>query len=158
MLTGIDITAYKCLEEAHLELRPLTVLAGTNSSGKSTVLQSILLAHSVFDQPNYLYLKEVVKPYAQIEDVLCHRSGSDTVAITLHGTSGTSEVRFELGGGVIWDGVSPEHEWERSLFYLSANRMGPEEISQLTKELRLGSGGEYAFGTLDQLKDKPAGS
>jgi predicted ATPase len=158
MLNSIDIVAYKCLEEAHLELRPLTLLAGTNSSGKSTVLQSILLAYSVFDQPNYLYLREVVKPYAQVQEVLCHRSESDTVVIRLHGNSGTSEARLTRSGITIGDGDAPEHEWERSLFYLSANRTGPEEISQVSKEVRIGPVGEYAFGTLDQLKDKPVHS
>jgi predicted ATPase len=80
------------------------------------------------------------------------------VVITLHGTSGKSEARLRSHGGATGKGDPPEHEWERSLFYLSANRTGPEEISQLAKELRIGPAGEYSFGTLDQLKDKPVHS
>lgn len=43
-ITNISITGYKSLEsECNLEVRPLTILAGANSSGKSSVIQPLLL-------------------------------------------------------------------------------------------------------------------
>src|SRR4051794_5734799 len=38
------IRNFKSIREANLDLAPLTVVAGANSSGKSSILQSILLA------------------------------------------------------------------------------------------------------------------
>ena len=45
MITQIDLEHFKCFEELHLPLRQLTILSGTNASGKSSVLQSLVLLH-----------------------------------------------------------------------------------------------------------------
>ena len=45
MLTEILIENVKCFEKLHLPLAPLTLLTGTNATGKSTVLQSLALLH-----------------------------------------------------------------------------------------------------------------
>jgi predicted ATPase len=43
-ITGIAVRGYKSLyEECSLEIRPLTILAGANSSGKSSIMQPLLL-------------------------------------------------------------------------------------------------------------------
>ena len=45
MLTQLDLRHFKCFELLHLPLRPLTLLSGTNASGKSSVLQALVLLH-----------------------------------------------------------------------------------------------------------------
>ena len=45
MLTQIDLQYFKCFEKLKLPLRPLTLLSGTNASGKSSVLQSLVILH-----------------------------------------------------------------------------------------------------------------
>jgi len=43
-ITAIFVRGYKSLyDECHLEIRPLTILAGANSSGKSSAMQPLLL-------------------------------------------------------------------------------------------------------------------
>jgi len=43
-ITGISVRGYKSLaEESNIEIRPLTILAGANSSGKSSAIQPLLL-------------------------------------------------------------------------------------------------------------------
>ena len=43
-ITAISIRGYKSLfDECRLEIRPLTILAGANSSGKSSAMQPLLL-------------------------------------------------------------------------------------------------------------------
>lgn len=43
-ITGISVRGYKSLyEESSIEIRPLTILAGANSSGKSSIMQPLLL-------------------------------------------------------------------------------------------------------------------
>src|SRR4028119_544315 len=43
-ITGISVSGYKSLyEECSIEVRPLTILAGANSSGKSSIMQPLLL-------------------------------------------------------------------------------------------------------------------
>ena len=43
MLLELKLSAFKCFAELALPLRPLTLLAGVNGSGKSTVLQALVL-------------------------------------------------------------------------------------------------------------------
>ena len=45
MLTRIDLRHFKCFTLLKLPLCPLTLLSGTNASGKSSVLQALVLLH-----------------------------------------------------------------------------------------------------------------
>ena len=45
MLSQIDLRCFKCFELLKLPLAPLTILSGPNASGKSSVLQSLVLLH-----------------------------------------------------------------------------------------------------------------
>ena len=43
-ITRITVRGYKSLwEECSIEIRPLTILAGANSSGKSSIMQPLLM-------------------------------------------------------------------------------------------------------------------
>lgn len=50
MLTRIDLLYFKCFETLKLQLRPLTLLAGANGSGKSSVLHALALVHQAMFQ------------------------------------------------------------------------------------------------------------
>ncbi|MDR3299161.1 MAG: DUF3696 domain-containing protein [Candidatus Accumulibacter sp.] len=43
MLSDLYIKSFKCFKKLELELRPLTLLSGTNSGGKSSIIQAIVL-------------------------------------------------------------------------------------------------------------------
>jgi hypothetical protein len=45
MLTRLDLQLFKCFELLRLPLGPLTLLSGGNASGKSSVLQALVLLH-----------------------------------------------------------------------------------------------------------------
>ena len=45
MITQLELNTFKCFEVLRLPLAPLTLLCGTNASGKSSVLQSVILLH-----------------------------------------------------------------------------------------------------------------
>ncbi|WP_428268735.1 DUF3696 domain-containing protein [Haliangium sp.] len=45
MLTHLSLNSFKCFDTLELSLAPLTLLSGSNASGKSTVLQALLLLH-----------------------------------------------------------------------------------------------------------------
>lgn len=45
MLNRLELEHFKCFELLRLPLSPLTLLAGSNASGKSTVLQALVLLH-----------------------------------------------------------------------------------------------------------------
>lgn len=45
MITRIDLRHFKCFKTLKLPLQPLTLLSGGNASGKSTVMQALVLLH-----------------------------------------------------------------------------------------------------------------
>lgn len=45
MITQLDLTYFKCFEQLKLPLQKLTLLSGTNASGKTSVLHALVLLH-----------------------------------------------------------------------------------------------------------------
>lgn len=45
MITQLDLHLFKCFEIMRLPIAPLTLLSGSNASGKSSVLQALVLLH-----------------------------------------------------------------------------------------------------------------
>ncbi|HAA44935.1 MAG: hypothetical protein XD36_2683 [Halomonas sp. 54_146] len=156
MLTHIDIHAYKCIEHQAFQLAPLTLVTGTNSSGKSTLLQAVLIAIGSKPQNHLAYLSEAIKPYVQLEEVLCRTATAREVQIYLSDDKAKQLHAWitETGASVIHD-PSITLSYEETLFYLSADRSGPEELASLNKTLAIGQHGQYAIGYFELNKDKP---
>lgn len=52
-ITSIAVSGFKSLrDETRIAIRPLTVLAGANSSGKSSIMQPLLMLKQTLDSPN----------------------------------------------------------------------------------------------------------
>lgn len=69
MLTRIQLTNFKSWPELNLELAPLTLIFGTNSSGKSSILQSLLLLKqtaSNFDRNQNIYFGGADRDYVNL--------------------------------------------------------------------------------------------
>ncbi len=49
MLTRLGIDGFKCFDQIRLRLAPLTLLAGLNGGGKSSVIQALVLLHQSID-------------------------------------------------------------------------------------------------------------
>ena len=85
MLTKWKIFNFKSIrEETELDLAPLTIFAGANSSGKSTFIQSILLvaqtlAHKVGSRS--VVLNGSLASLGQFDDLKSNNSVSDQIAI-----------------------------------------------------------------------------
>src|SRR5579863_5461970 len=51
-ITGITVGGFKSIiQERKIEVRPLTILAGANSSGKSSIMQPLLLLKQTLEAP-----------------------------------------------------------------------------------------------------------
>lgn len=50
MLNSLTLRYFKCFESLDLPLAPLTLLSGTNASGKSSVLQALVLLHQTMQE------------------------------------------------------------------------------------------------------------
>jgi predicted ATPase len=53
MLTHLDLFHFKCFEQLKLPLAPLTLLSGSNASGKSSALQALVLLHQTMREQEW---------------------------------------------------------------------------------------------------------
>ena len=92
MLSLLELRHFKCFELLRLPLSSLTVLSGTNASGKSSVLQSLMLLHQTMRDHEWsdrLVLNGDVAQLGVVSDVVDHVSGRDRFEIGLN----SDEVR-----------------------------------------------------------------
>ena len=115
-ITSIKVRGYKSLLEEHcLEIRPLTVIAGNNSSGKSSAIQPLLLLkqtlESSFDPGPLLLNGPNVRftSAAQFFSVLGRKELADEFSITISAPPDTHVglvFRREPGKGIALDRMS----------------------------------------------------
>jgi predicted ATPase len=85
-----SVSDFKGLKQGTLELSTgvLTVLAGANSSGKSSLIQSILLSAQSLHQPGPIVLNGPLTRLGEAADLV--RDGAESTSIKLHLPSGSS--------------------------------------------------------------------
>src|SRR2546421_8246945 len=90
-ITRIDVRGFKSInQEQSIEIRPLTILAGANSSGKSSMMQPLLLLKQTLEasyDPGALLLNGPNVKFTQVDQLLS-RTGRD----------GSAQC-FEIGTG-----------------------------------------------------------
>ena len=74
MLKNLNIQKFKVLENENLDIRPLTVFCGENSSGKSTTIRAMLFfGNGSFDKSSYYSFNAIYElhddyKYIELED------------------------------------------------------------------------------------------
>ena len=87
MIQSLSLTNFKCFEDQELHLRGLTLLAGLNSSGKSTLIQALLLLRqsyleSLLPQVG-LTLNGKLAQLGSAKDVLFEDADEDEIGLDL---------------------------------------------------------------------------
>ena len=86
MLDLLELKHFKCFEHLKLPLANLTVLSGTNASGKSSVLQALALLHQTMREhewSNRLALNGDATQAGSVSDVVDQVWGRDRFEIGL---------------------------------------------------------------------------
>ena len=99
MLERIDLRHFKCFELLKLPLRPLTLLSGVNASGKSSVLQALVLLHQTMREHEWssrLMLNGSTIRLGTVADVIDQVHGQRTCWIGL--VDDAAEHGWELTG------------------------------------------------------------
>lgn len=103
-LTGLTVRGFKSLrDECHIEIRPLTILAGANSSGKSSIMQPLLLMKQTLEasyDPGPLLLNGPNAQFTSVSQFLTKTSGRgkvDSFVVKIDiGSDGTLSETFAM--------------------------------------------------------------
>ncbi|WP_455511708.1 AAA family ATPase [Butyricimonas paravirosa] len=151
MIRNIEIQKFKSIGSEKFEFRPLTILTGLNSTGKSSVLQSILLLQKQNYIAGKVLLRDLNSTFREIRNITLN---AKEISISVETDSGMSSMRMtedEKETGVDSSGL----ELENNLFYLSANRIGAERQYSSSDDYKIGINGEYILGTFEREKSRP---
>lgn len=162
MISTLRLVNFKCFRDQSIALRPLTVLSGLNGTGKSSVIQSLLLLRQSYEQKllpdKGLALNGSLVGLGTAKDVLWRDAADESIAIELTldgGERAKWRFAYDTASDVlaIRDSESPGAIVTSSLLangfqYLSAERLGPRASFAMAEHLvrqqrQLGSRGEY---------------
>lgn len=149
MINKVNIGDYKCLHDEHLEFKPLTIITGLNSTGKSSLMQSILFPIAMNGVNGRALLNQVM---VLNFDAIRNRYLNSKEIKASYGVDDSEVVYNWVDGTVNISGLSLDIEHD--LYYLSANRIGAEQHSQLSPYYKVGVNGEYLLGTFEVEKSK----
>lgn len=146
MITNLKIENFKSIINQEFTLKPLTILTGTNSSGKSSVIQSLLF-YSYCAHKN-LHLEAYLDNLGELKELLSRNAKEQQIKVTPSiNTQKSPTLTYEAQNNQ-WEELKNSNfpAFEEKLFYLCANRIGQENIAKKHKTLRSGCNGEYLFG------------
>lgn len=161
MLRAIELRHFKCFELLKLPLAPLTILSGVNASGKSSVLQALVLLHQTMNQHEWstrLLLNGSALRAGTILDVVDKVNGRHSFCIAIRSDHASARWAFEGERGEMSAAVAeldidratqpvttlrhllPANATDqvlelarmiRCLSYIPAERVGPRELYSL---------------------------
>lgn len=170
MISSLTLKNFKCFRNLAVDLKPLTLLAGLNGTGKSSVIQSLLLlrqSHMSGDLGlGRFLLGGELADLGTGGDLLFEDAELDEIGIGLSwpAASGTNVPRFDFV--FLYDkkndrlklDVRPSRETlKRQPFlgrcaYVQADRLGPRKTLPLAesraRDADMGARGEYVFNVL----------
>lgn len=162
MINHLKIENFKSIERFDNPIKPLTVLVGKNSTGKSSVIQSILLLCRRAIKANHFSMEELVLPYSNFSDVRNRYKNANTITAEMYyqgkntNTLSFQDVRGELNSSETEDKDILLYErvgqLGSELFYLSANRIGQENIAKYSESKKVGLMGEFLFSLFERHK------
>ncbi len=176
MISNLRIERFKCFEDVNITFGKITLFAGINGTGKSTVIQALLLLRQAYVtgalRENRLPLNGDIVKIGTAKDALYYGSQDDSVAFTAN-FSEKPEQSFrwffnyekENPDKYFMEGISPNMDLPSSgifgprFFYLMAERLGPRLTYPMTelsyKEMHVGFQGEYTAHCLAKFGDDP---
>lgn len=168
MIKQINANGFKSFKDLEISFKPLTVLCGTNGSGKSSVLQLLLMlkAYTLEAESNGLVkLKNDEFDLGRQKDVVYRWSSNSTIQIKLITDMGTYElssgedeassendfVAFQSVGNAVMN-KSLVVFFEKRVRYLSSDRLPPQSMHKYSaysvKMNNIGRHGENAVSLL----------
>jgi predicted ATPase len=169
MIRRLHLKNFKCFDDAEISFAKLNIFAGANGTGKSTVVQALLVLFQSIQsgaiQRGRLLLNGSLIELGTDRDVRYKRSEADTFEIVLQDDDGLWTVIASPGSKepqhvlqVALDPRDPIRSLKNRLLYLSADRLAPQKSYPMSLDDArgndIGSRGEYAPLLYGQTRDE----
>ncbi|WP_052671808.1 AAA family ATPase [Photobacterium leiognathi] len=161
MLKQLKIKNLKSIGDADLRLAPLTILTGANSSGKSTVIQALMLLIKNSGSVNRFSMDELLRFLDNFSAIRNKKENARTINITAVDTADIEHNIEIKNDGVVAKTTLP-YQFESTydaadvdFLYLNANRLGAEELVAVSQNRKVGDFGQYLFSHFDKIKGNP---
>ncbi len=174
MISYLRLQRFKCFMDQFISLEPLTILAGSNNTGKSSVIQALLLLRQTAKtgrlKKGEILLNGPLVHLGTGQDVFCQWAEEDNINMSVNFTEAPEEIlkwniQYTTANSEdlnlkILEGTE-EKLIKGSLFnnnfsYIGANRIGPQlahSFSEETiEELNVGVRGEFTVHCLQQFQ------
>ncbi len=173
MIAELTLHNFKCFIDQSITVGPLTLLVGANASGKSSVLQSLLLLRQSHLRgalsEGKLVLNGRLSNVGTMRDAVSRDLVDEELIFDLGTNNGERNVfRFEYVRGetdvYVMSGPLPQYDKQLNIFqtafnYLNAERIGPRLTYPMQEDERwsydVGIHGEYTAQILNRAKNDP---
>ena len=176
MLESLTLSNFKAFNYQDIQLRPLTLLAGLNGMGKSSVLQSLLLLRQSYQQRvlvkaegSGLVLNGDLAQLGTGRDVLFDSAEKDEIGFTLKSDGEEARWRYEydqqadvlryLPDSEVTESIYASNLFTSNFHYLEAERVGPRTSFEMAdfvvrEHRQIGTKGQYAVHFLEQYRSE----
>lgn len=151
MIQKMKISNFKSINNQEIELKPLAIFTGTNSSGKSTLMQSILLL-SYYSNQNSELEKALMK-VKKFQEIRNFNNKDSEVILQIKIDNKKYVLKCDSDSNWSIDNKS-NLIFEDNLYYISSNRIGQEDIATYSENIKFGINGKNIFGFFQKHKDK----
>lgn len=159
MIRKLAIENFKCFGKLQLDMKPLTLLCGVNSGGKSSVIQALLLCKETMNRENPQGTLDLMNSQYNInlysfEEILYQDAEEERIQIEVEGENFVRKYTYQSEDGDNNISYNLEHsdgEENVKIWYLGSDR----QISQYQKRgntelLELGRQNQYIAFILDR--------
>ena len=162
MLKSLRIRNFKCFSEATIEFNQLTVLAGGNATGKSSVVQALLFhTHAMMHYDEYMDIRNVFAlDLGVAKSLISHElSGEDNdIEIDAAIRTGSARILLKTSDESPYT-MRVEYYGEKNdnpyIKYLKAERIGPRVMTPVSGSPEdLGFSGEYTPSVIENADRK----
>ncbi len=174
MIANLRIQRFKCFEDQSIKFGNLTLLVGSNATGKSTVIQTLLLLRQSKNvgalEAGELLLNGQLVNIGTASDAIYSQSKEDLISFSLTKQDETEPITFEF----IYPRGKPDvhtifskrklqiraiNLFDKHLTYLNAERLGPRLLYPMADvsrdEMNVGIQGEFTAHCLSEFGNSP---
>lgn len=141
MLNNIQIRGFKSIDNLELEIKNLTLLVGMNSSGKSSVIQSILLGiqnisfnnssplnGSLVSLGNFKEVRNYLINSKEINILMSSQDSENKIEISIFEKNGIEKCKKKVNDKKLMKFLKYQN---KNVRFLSSNRIGSKDIYEV---------------------------